>query len=160
MTPRPPRKAGGGFTLVELVAVIVLMGILAAVAVPRFLDRGSHDARGFRDAAAALLRYAHKLAIGRHGMVYVQWHDGALGLCAAATLPCPADLPGPGGETPYRAVPPGGIAITASLAVLGFNARGQPTDAGAGPLAAAATYSITGDIPLTLTVEAETGYVH
>ena len=32
------RKSQGGFTLIELVIVIVILGILAAVAVPRFLD--------------------------------------------------------------------------------------------------------------------------
>ncbi len=32
------QKSQGGFTLIELVIVIVILGILAAVAVPRFID--------------------------------------------------------------------------------------------------------------------------
>jgi prepilin-type N-terminal cleavage/methylation domain-containing protein len=32
------RKSQGGFTLIEIIAVLVILGILAAVAIPRFVD--------------------------------------------------------------------------------------------------------------------------
>ncbi|CAI2716899.1 type II secretion system protein [Nitrospina watsonii] len=56
------RKNEKGFTLVELILVIVVLGILAAVAVPKFLDLQSaaQDARrkgalaGFRGAITLL----------------------------------------------------------------------------------------------------------
>lgn len=52
------RNSQGGFTLIELVIVIVILGILAAVAVPRFIDL-SDEAE-----SAALQGVAGSLASG------------------------------------------------------------------------------------------------
>lgn len=53
------RKEQGGFTLIELVMVIVILGVLAAVALPKFVDISS-DAKtaAITGAAGALSSYA------------------------------------------------------------------------------------------------------
>lgn len=143
-----------GFTLVELVAVILIAGILAAVAGPRFFSASPFAARGYADSAASFLRYAQKLAIARHAGVTVQIGGGGLSLCATAANPC-ADAqpwPGPDGETPYRIDVPSGVTQSGSAASIAFDSQGRPN--------AGITLTITGDTARTLTVEAETGYVY
>jgi MSHA pilin protein MshC len=56
--------ASRGVTLVELVTVIVILGILAAMAAPRFFDVGVFEERGFYEEFASALRYAQKIAVG------------------------------------------------------------------------------------------------
>jgi MSHA pilin protein MshC len=53
----------GGFTLVELVAVLVILGIVAAYAGPRLFANAAFTERGYADEIAASLRYARRIAI-------------------------------------------------------------------------------------------------
>lgn len=54
-----------GFTIVELVVVIVLLGILSVTVLPRFFDIGGYRDRAAYDELASALRYAQKLAVAR-----------------------------------------------------------------------------------------------
>jgi MSHA pilin protein MshC len=78
-----------GFTMVELVVVIVLVGILGAIGAARFFNRTGFDAAAFADRSAAMLRYAQKLAIAQNRNIYVQATSQGLRLCYSNASLCP-----------------------------------------------------------------------
>ncbi|MBU1222893.1 MAG: type II secretion system GspH family protein [Gammaproteobacteria bacterium] len=142
--------------MVELILVMVIAGILAAVAVPRMIGRNSFDTRGFADQLAATVRFAQKLAVAQGTDVFVQLTANEATLCYIPTTPCPAAsrAPGPGGEKPYTVSAPGGVAIASPVAALRFDAGGRPD------ITAQLAIPVNGTGTHNVFVEQETGYVH
>ncbi|MBI3432137.1 MAG: type II secretion system protein [Hydrogenophilales bacterium] len=147
------RRFCGGFTMVELILVIVVAGILAAVAVPRLIGRNAFDERGFADQLASTVRFAQKLAVAQHTHVYVRLTASDATLCYDPACTNPA--PGPGGEKPYTIGAPNGVAIASPVAVLDFDAGGRPVN-----IMAQLDIPINGTSTHHVYVEQETGYVH
>ncbi len=52
-----------GFTVLELITVIILLGIMAAVVAPRFFDTRDFDAHQFHSEAVNAARYARQFAV-------------------------------------------------------------------------------------------------
>lgn len=160
----PPRRSAG-FTLVELLTVLLLTAILAATVAPRFDIRASFDARGFADETAAAFRYARVAAIAMRRNVCVTISGNNLvelryapTYGAAATLGnCSSYLGRPDGQSGnYSLAAASGVAIAPNQSVI-FNSLGQPD------LAGALSVSVSGDggsLNRSFVVEAETGYVH
>jgi len=147
-----------GFTVIELIMALVLLGVLAIVLVPR-LNTRDFDARGFHDETLALLRYAQKTAIAQRRTVCVTFGPGSATLSIVATAgstACPGgSLAGPRGETPASISARNGVAYVVQPGDFSFDGLGQPS--------AARSFEVAGNgTPLgrTITVEATTGYVH
>ncbi len=55
-------KDNTGFTMIEIIAVLVIIGILSAVAAPKLMDTGA-DAVSARDTIVSHIRYAQILSM-------------------------------------------------------------------------------------------------
>ncbi|MCG8383623.1 MAG: type II secretion system GspH family protein [Gammaproteobacteria bacterium] len=56
------RKAKAGFTLVELVVVMIIVGVLATVSVPKFFSTAAFSERGFTAEVMTVIRFAQNLS--------------------------------------------------------------------------------------------------
>lgn len=142
-----------GFTLVEMVVTLIILGILAVVALPRLFDRRDFDARAFLDQTASALRYAQKTAIAQRRTVCVAFGANAVTLTIRSTAgagACDTPLTGPAGGSPYTVTAPGSAVFSPVPASLSFSAEGRPS--------AGQTIAIAG-IATMIAIEPETGYV-
>jgi MSHA pilin protein MshC len=167
MTMSNPQKTGSisiierGFTLIELIMTIIIVGVLAVAVAPRFFDANVFKSKGFADQVQSSLRYAQKEAIARRSYVCVALAASSITLTTGATSACGSNLIPPVGQpsscpsATYKICAPSGITLT-SLPVappvsFSFDALGST--------AVQQTITVSG-APNNIVVEAETGYVH
>lgn len=138
-----------GFTLVEVVVVVVLLAILTAVAVPSLSGTRAIDDARFVHEVRDALRYAQRMAVAQRRSVCVAFTTTSVTLTVAAVAggACNNGLSGPGGESPLTVIA-GNAGFEALPSNFSFDALG------------AANLGQTLSLPgATIVVDAVTGYV-
>lgn len=144
-----------GFTLVELVVTMLIVGIVSAVAIPRLISSSDFDNRAFHDEVVTALQYAQKKAIASRRNVCVAFTASTVTLMSAsaygAAAACEQNLISPSGDTPYVIAARAQAAFAATPANLQFDSEGRPSNG---------TQSLqVKDYPSAITIWQETGYV-
>ena len=119
-----------GFTLVELLMVIVIIGILAVVVGPRFFDRRVFDERLFYEESLAAVRYGQKLAVASGCPIRVRVDANGYALsyasaCGGLVAGSPVANPSGGG---YAAGNPQAVPVAPALDVT-FDSLGTASGA-------------------------------
>jgi len=151
------RGTNAGFTIIELILVIVIIAILGAIAGPRFFDNATFDERAYYDELVTSLRYAQKVAVATGCRVRVDITATAYSLTQQSSLsghcdPADAGFPVPvvlGTGEVMTGTAPSGITATPAIAFV-YEPLGRTT------LGADQAVTVGSR---TLTIQAESGLV-
>ncbi len=146
-TSVPLIKRSSGFTLLEMVVILILLGILSAVALPRFFNIDDYRTRAAYDEVAGAVRYAQKLAVASGCDVQVSFSSNSYALQQHST-DCTSGAFATITNHPVTSHSISGVSMSATPSSFIFDAMGRSSSA------VAVTVNTE-----SFNVIAETGYV-
>jgi MSHA pilin protein MshC len=152
-----------GFSLVELVLTIVILGVIAAVAIPKFFNRVTFDERYYADDILSAVRYAQRLATGSGCSVQLNVSAAGFSLfqdanCLLGASSFTLTVPRPNDSEAFSNFNvPGSITITSSDTAYIFTPASTVLDTGGGNVGNA-NITLTGEITRSISIEGTTGY--
>jgi MSHA pilin protein MshC len=161
MTIRLPVKRRNGFTLIELTIVLVLVGVIAVVAVPRFQPAESTAAMQ-ADRLARDLRHMQMLAITWGVPLRLNAAAAAYSVSCVSgpTPPCNgvATITDPATNTPFNVSLQNGVTVGATT--LNVDILGRPITGAGALLTAGTVFALTGGSKTpSVTMSPLTGFI-
>ncbi len=155
-----------GFTIMELIVVIVLLGTISVVAGPRFFGQGGFDQQFFRNDILSAVRYAQKLAVATGCQVRVNFGASSYSLklqngapdCAGTSFTTDVVHPGSGASS-FSNTAAGGVSVSSDVSPLTFDALGRALDSSGGVTDATIEVSVGADV-LQVLVVGESGFAY
>lgn len=154
-------RRASGFTLVELVTAMLLIGILAVVAFPR-MNASVYRELAFRDQAISALRFAQKTATSHRRLVCATLTESSVTLEIATVngaTACNTELSLPGGAGSVQSGDAANVVFKSFPATLFFQPDGRVTTDGEGTSVLAPSPPLTIGDDLSITIVGTTGHV-
>ena len=129
------QSRSSGFTLIELIMVIVVLGALSIFVAPRFTSKTNFDTLSFHQELKTAVRFAHKLSIASGCEVQVSLTANSYSLFYPDTSCNPPDAFGsnpvnhPVQSGAYTGFSPSGVGI-AGFGNFFFTSSGAPSSSG------------------------------
>lgn len=150
-----------GFSIVELIIVMIVGGILAAYAVPNLTAALGSREDAWHDALQGALRFAQKGAVARRRLACVTITSTTVTISSASANPassCTTVINGPGGNSNFATAANSSESTAVSPAgTIYFQPDGRVTTDGAGTTSSSFTITIPGES--VINVYGDTGYV-
>jgi prepilin-type N-terminal cleavage/methylation domain-containing protein len=120
-----PRQDVAGFTLVEMIVVMLLMAILAGIGASKMADREPFAVQGLADQVVSGLRLAQTTAIAQRQNVFVVVTASPAALQVCLDAACAQPLNTAGGDAVWLSEA-SGLTFSASLS-FSFDGSGAPS---------------------------------
>ena len=146
---------GGGFSLIELVSVMVILAAISALAAPRFVH---HDATvpAQADQLGRIIRHAQALAMSQSRPLTVDVQSATSYAITDGATPTPSTIRDPSGQLQAFSLQNG---VTLSGADLEFDSLGRPIS-GSNLVTTIQNWTLSGSSnAATVNVQAVTGFV-
>ncbi|HFQ5567463.1 TPA: type II secretion system protein [Vibrio vulnificus] len=122
------KRAQAGFTLVELIVVILLISIVSAYAASRYIGTGSFSAYAAQEQAISIIRQlqVYRMQSNTTNSANPNFELTASGGCLGSTAGCTAAATPQAAESRSDVMRLDGLSVSSTISPIRFDLRGNP----------------------------------